>query len=44
MKRVWKRISALLVVCAVLAALAPAALADGGADISSSNSDKKRSQ
>ena len=32
MKRVWKRISALLVVCAVLAALAPAALADGGAD------------
>lgn len=32
MKRVWKQISALLVVCAVLAALAPAALADGGAD------------
>ena len=32
MKRVWKRISALLVACAVLAALAPAALADGGAD------------
>ena len=31
MKRVWKRLSALLLVCAVLAALAPAALA-GGAD------------
>ena len=37
MKRVWKRLSALLVVCAVLAALAPAALAAGGATTTLSN-------
>lgn len=32
MKRIWNRICAMLLVCAVLAAFAPAALADDGAD------------